>query len=81
MQVEYTPHFRQRLSGFPRPIQDKFQKQIEYLLRDVRHPSLRAKKFDEEDDIWQARVDRNIRFYFKIRGNCYVLLNIKRHGD
>ena len=57
----------------------KLKKQIEYLSSDVRHPSLRAKKFNESQDIWQARVDKNFRFYFSIDGDAYILLEVKHH--
>jgi plasmid maintenance system killer protein len=30
------------------------------------HPSLHAKKYDEENDVWQARVNKDWRFYFTI---------------
>jgi hypothetical protein len=41
------------------------------------HPSLRAKKYDTER--WQARVTRDWRFYFRIEGDSYILLDIMRH--
>lgn len=50
-----------------------------YLMNDLRHPSLHAKKYDEAEEVWQARVDQNVRFYFIIDGNTYVLLEIKKH--
>ena len=53
--------------------------QLGYLLRDVRHPSLRAKKYDEARGIWQARVTLNWRFYFTIEGDTYTLLTIRSH--
>lgn len=81
MQVEYTPHFKRKFAKLPVVSQRKFQKQITLLLRDIRHPSLHAKKFDEAEDIWQARLDDNARFYFKIIGDRYFLLDIKKHKD
>ena len=42
-----------------------------FLLRDLHHPSLRAKKYDEARDLWQARVTKGWRFYFKIVGDVY----------
>jgi len=33
--------------------------------------SLHAKKYDEAQDIWQARVNRNWRIYFTIAGDTY----------
>lgn len=46
---------------------------------DLRHPSLRAKKYDEARQIWQARVNRSWRFYFIIQGDSYLLLDIMSH--
>ena len=54
-------------------------KQVGYLINNLRHPSLRAKKFDETRGIWQARVDRYFRFYFTIENDVYKLLDITDH--
>ncbi|TSC75277.1 MAG: hypothetical protein G01um101430_484 [Parcubacteria group bacterium Gr01-1014_30] len=81
MQVEYTPHFKRKFAKLSDVVQSKFEKKITLLLRNIRHPSLHAKKFDEAGDIWQARVDDNARFYFKITRNTYSLLDIKKHKD
>ena len=79
MKVIHSDHFRKNFKDFPPDIQRKFGKQVTYLLRDIRHPSLHAKKYDESNSIWQARVDKNIRFYFVIENNTYILLDIKYH--
>ena len=49
------------------------------LLQDLNHPSLRAKKYDERREIWQARVNYSWRFYFKIVGDTYRMEEIKYH--
>jgi len=49
------------------------------LVENLRHPSLRAKKYDESQNIWQARVNKDWRFYFTIQGDTYVLRNIIAH--
>jgi hypothetical protein len=49
------------------------------LLDNLKHPSLRAKKYDESRDIWQARVTRDWRFYVTIEGDAYVPHKIKGH--
>lgn len=79
MRHEFQRGFLTQLDGFPLEIQRKFQKQLRFLLRDIRHPSLRAKKFDESGDIWQARVDKNVRFYFEIRNDTVTMLSIIKH--
>ena len=80
MKHQFTAKFIRSYHIFPKTTQLKFEKQLNYLLRDFRHPSLCAKKYDESDDIWQARVDQNIRFYFLIENDTYILLNIKKHS-
>lgn len=79
MKVFYEPNFKKNLNKFPNVIQKKADKQITFLASNLLHPSLRAKKFNESEGIWQARVDDNVRFYFKIDGDTYILINIKYH--
>ena len=57
----------------------RFEKQLGFLLANLRHPSLRAKKYSEDQDVWQARVDAAYRFYFRIEGNTYRILSIIPH--
>ena len=79
MQIFFHDRFKDCLKDFPDTVKKKLKKQISYLIKDIRHPSLHAKKYDESLDIWQARVDKNVRFYFSIDGNTYNLLEIKKH--
>lgn len=79
MKLDYTPHFRRSyLKAQPR-IQRAFDKQSALLLQDLRHPSLHTKKYDEGQDLWQARVTGDWRFYFKIVGDTYRLEEIRPH--
>jgi mRNA-degrading endonuclease RelE of RelBE toxin-antitoxin system len=77
MKVFYSPHFKRDYKPLPREIKRKFKKQIKYLLENFWHPSLRCKKYDAKRGIWQARVNRYYRFYFLIKGDTYILLEIK----
>ena len=79
MKVFYTPHFRRSLRKLSKEVQEKFAKQLDFLLKDISHPSLEVKKYDRARDIWQARVDIDVRFYFKIGQNNCLLLEIKHH--
>jgi len=71
--------FTERLESLPQKTQEKFLKQLEFLLTDIRYPSLQAKKYSEASNIWQARVDRTYRFYFLIEDDTYILLDIRAH--
>ena len=79
MKLQYSPRFMRDYKKAPALIQRAFDKQALLLLEDLRHPSLRAKKYDESRDLWQARVTRGWRFYFTIDGDTYYLHEIKAH--
>jgi mRNA-degrading endonuclease RelE of RelBE toxin-antitoxin system len=81
MRYSTTEHFDREFRKLPKSVQAAFKKQLALLLDNMRHPSLRAKKYDESLDVWQGRVTRNVRFYFRIYGDVYVLLNIRKHKD
>lgn len=79
MRFEYSPKFKESYSKIPKTTQIKFAKQADFLLKNIRHPSLHAKKFDKARNIWQARVDRDYRFWFTIEDDVYILLLISKH--
>jgi plasmid maintenance system killer protein len=60
-------------------VQRAFIKQINFLARNLQHPSLHAKKYDESRDIWQARVNDDWRFFFRIEKDTYVILDVIAH--
>lgn len=63
----------------PGMLQDAVDKQLRFLLMDLRYPSLRAKKYDESRGIWQARITDDYRLYFQIIGDMYYLLAVIKH--
>ena len=78
MKVDYLPRALKALEESSLATQKAFFKQVRLLEQDLRHPSLRAKKYDESRDLWQARVSRDWRFYFVIDGETYVIVDITR---
>jgi hypothetical protein len=60
-------------------VQKAFDKQSGFLLENLNHPSLRAKKYDATLGLWQARMNRNWRLYFTIEGEAYHLHAITAH--
>ena len=79
MRLLVSERASQEYNSLPQRIQALIDKQFRFLLRDRLHPSLHAKKYDEARRIWQARVDRNYRFYFTIDGDVYRIWNIIKH--
>ena len=79
MTLAYTKSALESLSNLPKPVRKALYKQAGFLVRDLQHPSLRAKKYDEASGRWQARVNRNWRFYFRIIGDRYVIEDVVPH--
>ncbi len=79
MKLSYSPHFLRSYAAASSQVQKAFDKQVLLLLQNLRHPSLRAKKYDEAQGIWQARVTRGWRFYFTIEDDTYHLHEIRSH--
>ena len=79
MRAFYSPEFKKALKQCPLEIEEKLYKQVAYLLQNLRYPSLHAKKYDEASGVWQARVDRNYRFYFLIEKDSYIILDVRNH--
>jgi len=75
MRIQLTERAVASLASAPPDVQRAFIKQIAFLARGLRHPSLRAKKYDEPADLWQARVNDDWRFWFEIDDDACLLHN------
>jgi mRNA-degrading endonuclease RelE of RelBE toxin-antitoxin system len=79
MKIDYVPRALEALEEAPAEVRKAFFKQVKFLEQDLRHPSLKAKKYNEAEDLWQARVNRDWRFYFNIVGETYIIRDIIPH--
>jgi len=79
MKIRRTSNFERNYNKAPKEIQRAFDKQALLLLENLRHPSLRAKKYDEGQNLWQARVTKGWRFYFTILDDTYYLVRLRAH--
>jgi mRNA interferase RelE/StbE len=67
------------LRDAPLTVRHAFSKQLRFLLSDLHHPSLRAKKYNERLGVWQARVNLGWRFYFSIVRDTYYIEDVMPH--
>jgi hypothetical protein len=80
MRVAYdNPRVVAALKVAPASVRKGFYKQVRLPAENLRHPSLHAKKYDEGLDLWQARVNRDWRFYFVISGDTCIVLDVIPH--
>lgn len=79
MNIRFSKNADDDYEVLPTPLQRAADKQFGYLVKDLRHPSLHAKKYDEATGLWQARITRGWRFYFFIHHGVYFIVSIKKH--
>jgi mRNA interferase RelE/StbE len=79
MRLGYTRTALRQLGSASSVIRKAFYKQAGLLLDNLHHPSLHAKKYDESRNVWQARVNRDWRFYFVVHDDTYVILPVIAH--
>src|SRR5439155_2404530 len=74
-----TPRFARDFRSLPPDIQRRAAKQLQLLLDNPRHPSLRIKKMEGSQDIWEGRISKGYRFTFQVRNDTYILRRIGAH--
>lgn len=79
MRLRYSERFLEALADAPPNVRRTFYKQSRFLMQNLRHPSLHAKKYDEAHNVWQARVNKDWRFFFTIEKDTYHLQTIMSH--
>lgn len=79
MRFELSFTAEAEFKDLPDTLQKAAHKQFSFLISNLRHPSLRAKKYDESIGLWQARISGSWRFYFFIKGDLYFISSIKKH--
>lgn len=80
-QSYFSKKFTKQYSKLPLSTRNKFDRQIQYLLQDLRHPSIHAKKKQGAEDVWEGRVDRFYRFTFSISEDVITLRAIGPHDE
>ena len=79
MKLIHSIRFERSYAKAPQQVQRAFDKQSLLLLQNLHHPSLRAEKYDESQNLWQARVNKDCRFYCLIQNNLYYIVDIAPH--
>ena len=78
--VERADSFVSDYLRLPSHLQTRTEKAIELLVRDMRHPSLQAKRVRGTLHIWEARVTQQYRLTFEVRpGRVLWLRRVGTH--
>lgn len=81
MKVVLTYQAAFAIADAPSAVRKAFYKQLALLERNLRHPLLHAKKYAESRDLWQARVNKDWRFYFTIEVDIYYIRDVMPHPN
>lgn len=79
MKIRFSPQGDRDYDVLLPALRRAADKQFGFLIKDIRHPSLHAKKYDEARDVWQARINKSWRFYFQITEDIYWIVRIIPH--
>ena len=62
---DWSPRFERSFKKLPQDLKLLFGDKIAQFEDNWRHPSLRVKRIEGTDRIWEASIDMSIRFTFK----------------
>ena len=79
MEIRLSDKAVKQYQALSQSLQRKADKQFEYLVANIQHPSLDIKKYKGTDDLWQGRIDKGYRFYFYIIAPDYIVISIINH--
>jgi len=79
MKVAFTKPFIRDYQGLPALIQKQIDEQLERLLENPRHPSLRMKKMEGHASVMEIRVTGGYRLTLQIDGDTYLLRRVGSH--
>ncbi len=65
MIYRWEARFKKAYKTLPKEIQEKADKAFLLFVQNPRHPSLRVKKMQGYEGIWECRVDRSYRITFE----------------
>lgn len=75
------PRVKKKLKTFPYDVQDRFWKQVERLLKNKFHPSLRNKRVQGSETDWEFSINMNYRAIYRIVESDLVIVLIGKHED
>jgi hypothetical protein len=79
MKWQHTDRSKADYDNLQPNIQKAFDKQVRLLAANLLHPSLRAKKYDESQDLWQAGSTRAGGSFSFIVDDTYIIARIVPH--
>ena len=79
MRVFYSESFKKDFQSLPKEIQKITERKLRLFVQNFRHPSLRVKKMEGLQNIWEGSITKSYRFTFLIKNNICILRRVGTH--
>lgn len=79
MNIYYSELFAEKVRQLPVEVKRVLKKKLELMVENPRHPSLRTKKIQGQENIFEASVTMDIRITWQYTGDGILLRNIGEH--
>ncbi|MEW6572189.1 MAG: hypothetical protein AB1374_00925 [Bacillota bacterium] len=79
MNIYYSELFADKVKQLSIEVKRALKKKLELMMENPRHPSLRTKKIQGQDDIFEASVTMDIRITWQYTEDGILLRNIGEH--
>ncbi len=77
--LAWLPRFERDYHKLPATLKAQVDQALLQMEEDLRYPSLRVKKMQSSQDIWEARVTRSCRITFNLGGELITLRTVGEH--
>jgi mRNA interferase RelE/StbE len=79
MKISRTETFKRDFTELPEHAQRGFERKLQLLVQNPRHPSLRVKKMKGHENRWEGSIDLFYRFTFELHVDHILLRRIGPH--
>lgn len=79
MKIHYSDKFLENVEKLPKDLKKTLKGKLEILIDNPRHPSLRTKKIQGQENIFEASVTMRIRVTWQYTDDGILLRNIGEH--
>jgi mRNA interferase RelE/StbE len=79
--LQFTDRFQRAYNDLTDQDAERVKKALHLLVENPHHPSLRVKRVQGTDRIWEARASLSIRLTFEMQSDWIVLRNVGAHDE
>lgn len=79
IKIHYTEYFVEKVSALSPEVKKALKKKLSLMMKNPRHPSLRVKKIQGQEGIFEASITMSVRMTWQYTEDGILLRNIDEH--